>query len=201
VAVAVGRDERRAKATVWEGSLEGWSRDRVVDEIVRGVPGVSALEAHRIAWGWTRKQASLAIDHHYERDGLLGPRVMASEICGWEHGRHLPNAERQDYLCRVYHTRPDRLGFGRDHTRPAGGGVEASAGPPSGCRLSIAAGPVDRIVTMAWRESGGAPGLVVEVEDGDGDGRALLTLTGSIVEALRAAGAAPTGPGCQAPTS
>jgi hypothetical protein len=58
----------------------------------------------------------MALDALYERDGLMAPHIAPSEICGWEHGRHLPSTERQDYLCRVYRTRPDRLGFGADYS-------------------------------------------------------------------------------------
>jgi transcriptional regulator with XRE-family HTH domain len=188
--------EERAKQIRLRGQLEGWSRDRVVDEILGQVPGISPLEAHRFAAGWTRQQLSRALDALYEADGLMPPQVSVSEICRWEHGRHQPNAERQLYLTRLYRTRPDRLGFGRDYSPrepeaiDAGlsrGGLPdegsnvapASSIPASERPVGISAGTGDRIVSVRWvpDEKGGAD-LVVEVEDGDRDGRAVLRLAG-----------------------
>jgi hypothetical protein len=34
-----------------------------------------------------------------------------------EHGQRRPNDERIEYLCRLYETRPDRLGYGVDYSR------------------------------------------------------------------------------------
>jgi hypothetical protein len=42
-----------------------------------------------------------------------------------ERGRHKPAAEHQRYLTRIYRTRPDRLGFGEDHSPRA----EEAGGP------------------------------------------------------------------------
>jgi transcriptional regulator with XRE-family HTH domain len=185
--------EERAKQLRLRGQLEGWSRDRVVDEILARVPGVSPLEAHRFAAGWTRQQLSRALDALYEADGLMPPQVSVSEICRWEHGRHQPNAERQQYLTRLYRTRPDRLGFGRDYSprepeavgpglpqnADRDGGGSPSPLPASERPVGISAGAGDRIVSVRWvpGERGGAD-LVVEVEDGDRDGRAVLRLAG-----------------------
>ncbi|HZV52958.1 MAG TPA: helix-turn-helix domain-containing protein [Candidatus Dormibacteraeota bacterium] len=187
--------EERAKQLRLQGQLEGWPRDRVVDEILARVPGISPLEAHRFAAGWTRQQLSRALDALYELDGLMPPQVSVSEICRWEHGRHQPNAERQQYLTRLYRTRPDRLGFGRDYSPrepetidpglPRGGvpdGGESPSAPPSPAPdrpVGISAGVGDRIVSVRWvPDEGGGTDLVVEVEDGDRDGRAVLRLAG-----------------------
>jgi hypothetical protein len=105
-----------AKQVRVRGLLLGWSTHRIADEITGEVPGLLALEAYRLASGWTREQLSTAIDALYQHDGLRPPRLASSEICGWEHGRRMPGAERREYLTRVYRTRPDRLGFGRDHS-------------------------------------------------------------------------------------
>jgi transcriptional regulator with XRE-family HTH domain len=86
-----------------------------VELIVAELPDVHRLEAYRYARGWTRADLSRAIDMLYERDGLRPPAMAAEQICNWEHGRAQPSPERLDYLCRVYETRPDRLGFGRDY--------------------------------------------------------------------------------------
>src|SRR2546421_224375 len=94
-------------------TAQGWSRDRIVDEILRRLRKITLLEAHRFANGWTRQDVTRALDHYYERAGLQPPRIALTEVCRWEHGQHVPNPERQEYLCRVYRTRPDRLGVGR----------------------------------------------------------------------------------------
>jgi hypothetical protein len=109
--------ERRALEIQSLGHVRGWSRDEIVDEIVMQLPSVSPLEAHRWAYGWTRVHLSRVIDLICLDLRLTPPHVTPSEICGWEHGRHRPGIERQDYLCRAYRTRPDRLGFGQDYTK------------------------------------------------------------------------------------
>ncbi len=178
--------ERRAREIRWHGCMEGWSRDRIVDEVVRLLPRVTLLEAHRFAQGWTRRDVSRALDYHYERAGLRAPHIAMTEVYGWERGHHVPNAERQDYLCRAYRSRPDRLGFGRDFSAPVneGGGCTGPAaivtGPGYGS-VGIASAPQDRIVGIAWQESEtGAAELLVEVEDGDRDGYVVLRLAGSV---------------------
>jgi len=102
-----------------------------------------------------------------------------------KHGRYRPNAERQEDLTRLYRTRPDRLGFGRDHSPEAASepvSEKEAGGVPLGVLgrpLGISAGPEDRIVAMRWAPDGeGDVELVVELEDGDGDGRSRLRLSG-----------------------
>jgi hypothetical protein len=56
------------------------------------------------------------LDLLYVTDGLEAPQLTPAELCRWEHGQRRPTDERREYLCRVYRTRPDRLGFGSDHT-------------------------------------------------------------------------------------
>jgi transcriptional regulator with XRE-family HTH domain len=113
--------ERIARQIRTEGQLSGWCRERIVDEMLARLPGLQKLEAHRLAEGWTRREMSDGIDLLYLHDGLEPPNLRTSEISNWERGRRLPNPERQEYLCRLYRTRPDRLGFGKDFTgRPEG---------------------------------------------------------------------------------
>jgi hypothetical protein len=107
--------ERRAKAIALEGQVHGRPPAEVADAIVAELPEVLPLEAYRYARGWTRVDLSQAIDMLYEQDGLRPPGTALELICNWEHGRAKPSPERLDYLCRVYETRPDRLGFGRDY--------------------------------------------------------------------------------------
>jgi len=189
--------EEQAKQLRLRGQLEGWPRDRIVDEILIQLPAISPLEAHRLAAGWTRRQLSRALDALYEADGLMAPRVSVSEICRWEHGRHQPNWERQEYLTRLYRTRPDRLGFGRDYSsrKPPAGDVgvprreslealDVGGGGAPGVPdwpLGISAGTGDCIVSVRWMPEGQSTAelvMEVEMEDGDHDGRARLRLVG-----------------------
>lgn len=95
---------------------EGLTPDRIVDVIRENVPEVFALEAWRFAHGWSRTEVSARLDALYEADGLAGPHVTSAELCRWEHEQRRPSDERIEYLCRLYGTRPDRLGFGIDYS-------------------------------------------------------------------------------------
>lgn len=97
---------------------DGAPPEVIVGEIVQALPGLHPLEAWRFAHGWSRSDLSARIDALYETDGLVPPHLSDAELCRWEHGKRRPNAERIDYLCRVYRTRPDRLGYGVDHSTP-----------------------------------------------------------------------------------
>lgn len=95
---------------------EGVPIPEVIDRILAAVPDAHPLEVHRWAHGWSRPELSARIDLTYTADGLRAPAITDAELCRWEHGQRRPSDERIDYLCRVYATRPDRLGFGRDHS-------------------------------------------------------------------------------------
>ncbi|MFF0489945.1 hypothetical protein ACFYTQ_13090 [Nocardia sp. NPDC004068] len=99
-----------------EGVRAGLHPFEVAARIVDRVPEMTALEAQRLARGWSRRQLSKLIDELYEADSLAPVGLADETICRWEHGDRTPSPERIDYLCRVYRTRPDRLGFGVDHS-------------------------------------------------------------------------------------
>jgi hypothetical protein len=119
--------EETGKRIRVRGHLLDWPLDRVVDEIRQACADCSLLEATRLAHGLTRQQLSWAVDALYEEDGLAPPHLDPSDIWAWERGRHQPTPEHQRYLTRAYRTRPDRLGFGEDHSRPAQEGAPAAA--------------------------------------------------------------------------
>jgi transcriptional regulator with XRE-family HTH domain len=85
-----------------------------VELIRQEVPELFALEAWRFAQGWSRSEVCARLDALYEADQLLPPRISDAELCRWEHEQRRPSDERIEYLCRLYGTRPDRLGFGTD---------------------------------------------------------------------------------------
>jgi transcriptional regulator with XRE-family HTH domain len=80
------------------------------------VSEIFPLEACRLARGWSRTEVAARLDALYELDHLAPPRVSSAELCRWEHGQRRPSDERLEYLCRLYETRPDRLGFGVDYS-------------------------------------------------------------------------------------
>jgi transcriptional regulator with XRE-family HTH domain len=94
----------------------GLTKEETVDRILRALPEVFPLEAWRFANGWARSEVAARLDMLYESDGLAAPGVDAAVLCRWEHGDRRPGEERIDYFCRLYRTRPDRLGFGNDHS-------------------------------------------------------------------------------------
>lgn len=118
------QSERIAKEIRLNGLREGWTITEVVDRITVALPEVLPLEIHRWAYGWDRAELSMRIDLAYKADGLRGPGLSDTEICRWEHGQRRPSEERIDYLCRVYGTRPDRLGYGRDYSGAMVGHLE-----------------------------------------------------------------------------
>ena len=105
---------RRANEVRHRCQRDGLAPDLIVEVICREVPQMFALEAWRLAHGWSRTEVSARLDRLYEADGLAPPRISSAELCRWEHGQRRPSDERIEYLCRLYSTRPDRLGFGMD---------------------------------------------------------------------------------------
>lgn len=110
------RAERTARDIRLEGLRDGHTPADTVGRILAEIDGIHPLEAHRWAHGWDRGELSARIDVLYRQDGLMPPQLSDAELCRWEHGQRRPGDERIDYLCRVYQTRPDRLGFGRDYS-------------------------------------------------------------------------------------
>ncbi|REF00675.1 helix-turn-helix domain-containing protein [Thermomonospora umbrina] len=107
--------ERQAAEIRLDGLRRGLTTEAVVESIIRRIPEVAALEAWRLANGWSREEVSARLDQLYVADGLEPPNVDSSTLCRWELGHRRPNEERIEYFCRLYRTRPDRLGFGTDH--------------------------------------------------------------------------------------
>jgi transcriptional regulator with XRE-family HTH domain len=107
---------RRAAEVRLRCLRDGLPWQAIADVLSQEVAELTALEAFRLARGWSRTELSARLDALYESDGLAGPRISSAELCRWEHGHRRPAEERISYLCRVYETRPDRLGFGVDYS-------------------------------------------------------------------------------------
>jgi tetratricopeptide (TPR) repeat protein len=100
------RDQARAHG----GS--GWEIARAVSEHC----GLGLLRAHRFANEWTlvevtERLRSLLREAGQPYEGLAHQRVSC-----WETGVEVPSQRYMDALCRLYRTRPDRLGFGCDYS-------------------------------------------------------------------------------------
>ncbi|MEO3853522.1 helix-turn-helix transcriptional regulator [Acrocarpospora sp. B8E8] len=108
--------DREAKALLHESLRLGLAAEETVDRILRRMPEVKPLEAWRFANGWTRGEVSARLDALYRSAGLAPPGIDQATICRWEHDERRPSDERIEFLCRLYRTRPDRLGFGVDHS-------------------------------------------------------------------------------------
>ncbi|MEU6238154.1 hypothetical protein [Kitasatospora sp. NPDC047058] len=101
-----------------QAEVSGWSSWQFV-QAVSAECGVSLLQAARLAREWTLRTAVTELAE-------LGHRVTVQQLSTWELGTTRPSDVRLDGLCRLYRTRPDRLGYGTDYT--PGGQVEGVSG-------------------------------------------------------------------------
>ncbi|MGK5627164.1 Twin-arginine translocation pathway signal [Streptomyces sp. URMC 123] len=96
--------------------------ERTVTEIRTALPEVTALEAWRLALGWSRAQTIEQIAGLYAAAGLRPRGLTEAMLCRWEHdGSEWPDDEYAAMLCRVYGARPEQLGL--DRARAASSGV------------------------------------------------------------------------------
>ncbi|QKV98240.1 helix-turn-helix transcriptional regulator (plasmid) [Streptomyces sp. NA02950] len=91
----------------------GHSTERTVAAIRASLPEVSALEAWRLALGWSRADTVTQVAALYRADGLQPPGLSESMLCRWEHDQERPGAEYAVMLCRAYGARLEHLGLGR----------------------------------------------------------------------------------------
>ncbi|MEU8920276.1 helix-turn-helix transcriptional regulator [Kitasatospora sp. NPDC048545] len=99
-----------AASLVTQAHTSGWTSWQLVHAIANQCE-VSPLQAARLARGWTLQDAVTALAE-------LGHRATVQQLSSWEHGSSRPSDPRLDSLCRLYQTRPDRLGYGTDYTPP-----------------------------------------------------------------------------------
>ncbi|GAA5609772.1 hypothetical protein Spla01_00902 [Streptomyces platensis] len=93
---------------------QGRSTERTVTAIRNALPEVTALEAWRLALGWSRADTVAQISDLYRADGLIPPGPSQSMLCRWEHDPHeWPGQEYAAMLCRAYGARPVQLGLSR----------------------------------------------------------------------------------------
>jgi hypothetical protein len=167
-------DRLRAQA-----AAEQWTPWQLTQAISTAC-SVSLLQASRLACGWTLEAAVAAYAD-------LGHRATLQQLSAWERGTARPGEANLDGLCRLYQTRPDRLGFGRDYTT----GPDSPTAPPVVVQRSpvehTAGTPADmagqRAILRALLAGAGV-GLSAPVIDALGDVRRSMadTLGGDLSE-------------------
>ncbi|MDA2804366.1 helix-turn-helix domain-containing protein [Nocardiopsis suaedae] len=111
-----------------EGQRSGRTVHAVAAEIVRRLPQMRPLEAHRHAYGWTRRQLADAVVEAIRARGQADPGLSEARICRWEHNGVHPSADYAEALIEVFAVPPARLGltaprtawYGRGHPRAQG---------------------------------------------------------------------------------
>ncbi|GAA5073263.1 hypothetical protein GCM10023319_06440 [Nocardia iowensis] len=83
---------------------------------VRSHCGVSLLRAHRIAHGFTLVDVAQRLQQIVSAEGSSCRGLSHQSVSRWETGLDMPTYQFLDALCRLYRTRPDRLGYGHDYT-------------------------------------------------------------------------------------
>jgi hypothetical protein len=89
----------------------GHATGRIVTELRHALPELSALEAWRLALGWSRAQAVDQVAKVYLDDGLQPPGLSESMLCRFEHGQERPGLEYVEVLARAYGTTRQALGL------------------------------------------------------------------------------------------
>ena len=114
---------------------QGHLSERVAAEVAaRGE--ISLLWAWRLAMGWRRSDL-------LDRLRRLGDAsVDESMLWRWETGERDPSKEHLDHLCRIYQTRPDRLGYGHDYSQPR---TSANGAAPDGASAPAASTVIEAL--------------------------------------------------------
>lgn len=109
-------DPACARRITEQGRIDGRTPDELVD-VIHEHCGVSLLRAHRLAHGWTLAEAAERVRKQVPPDqGRTGAGLAHQRISQWEKGSDVPSPPYLEALCRVFRTRPDRLGIGHDYT-------------------------------------------------------------------------------------
>jgi hypothetical protein len=87
---------------------------QAISECCRPTP----LAAQRLARGWTLRETVDRLNRLRQEEGAGRPESVTTVqmLCSWEGGKVLPVLHNVDLLCRLYGSRPDQLGLGRDYS-------------------------------------------------------------------------------------
>ncbi|MFG1751680.1 XRE family transcriptional regulator [Streptosporangium sandarakinum] len=90
-------------------------------QAIRGCCGVSLLKAHRLARGWSARQAVEELEELCERHDLGEARASIDLLNAWENHRARPRPQTIDLLARLYRANAVRLGLAGDYCEDDGG--------------------------------------------------------------------------------
>ncbi|MGN9779798.1 helix-turn-helix domain-containing protein [Nonomuraea sp. ZG12] len=122
--------QREAARIRQRGQLDRFPVERIVTAMCSAIPEVSALEAWRLALGWTRTEAVQQVAEQYVSDGLLPPGLSQQQLCRFEHGQDRPGSEYSTMLARAYGADPAQLGLTICGCNLANGHVDLGYGQP-----------------------------------------------------------------------
>lgn len=103
--------QRAAHEIRRRGQRSGSDVARIAADIQTELPELLALEAWRLAYGWTRPQVIAGIAALYAEEDLADPPVTSSMLCRWEHGDITVSEEYGQALGRLYQASPRQLGL------------------------------------------------------------------------------------------
>jgi hypothetical protein len=144
-----------ACARRWRQQAEArqWTMWQTV-QAIHGCCGASLLKAHRLARGWSARQAIQELEYLCDDNGLGSPRASIDLLNAWENGRARPRPQTIDLLARLYKANAVRLGLAADYCED----VEAQK----------------VVVVAAGGQDGPTGHPVVEEADDDAERRALF---------------------------
>ncbi|RAY11938.1 XRE family transcriptional regulator [Actinomadura craniellae] len=152
--------------------------------------GTSRVRAHRLARGIALSDVVAQVRALYEAEGKPPPKLGETLLSAYESGHKRPGSEYLHYLCRVYRTEPDDLGYpgpclcGSDHGTGTGVVPRRPAGEPGTLVGSVvAAVPDDR----PWRATGAEPPATADADEEE------TVLRGVLLRLLAGAGVVPDG--------
>jgi transcriptional regulator with XRE-family HTH domain len=141
--------------SIRSGGLAGGQTVQQIIETIHHHCGVTLLRAHRLAYDWTLEHVVAEL-----RSICLGawgtdPPLSHQYVSRWENGADLPSPKYLDALCRLYRTRPDRLGFGHDYSTGSAEPDGTRMRPADGQHFLVASGvtAVPATLTSALREA------------------------------------------------
>ncbi|GAA3826957.1 hypothetical protein GCM10022226_54740 [Sphaerisporangium flaviroseum] len=84
-------------------------------QAINGCCGVSLLKAHRLARGWSARQAIEELERLCETHALGLPRASIDLLNAWENNRARPRPQTIDQIARLYSANAVRLGLAADY--------------------------------------------------------------------------------------
>lgn len=90
-------------------------------QAIHGCCGASLLKAHRLARGWSARQAIEELEALCEQESLGLPRASIDLLNAWENNRARPRPQTIELLARLYRANAVRLGLAGDYCEDPGG--------------------------------------------------------------------------------